>query len=75
MKLAFAVIPQDPTGTEYWLGSTLGDEHKHWQRAKFFQQYGLFLCFHAASKLQECPVLSDDALRCGIGAGDRTERG
>ncbi|MBW4662764.1 MAG: type II toxin-antitoxin system YhaV family toxin [Chroococcus sp. CMT-3BRIN-NPC107] len=39
-KLAFEVIPQDPTHSDYRQGSTLGDESKHWFRAKFFQQYG-----------------------------------
>ena len=41
-KLAFDVIPQDPTRPEYRQGNTLGDDHKHWFRAKFFQQYRLF---------------------------------
>jgi toxin YhaV len=41
-KLAFEVIPQDPTRAEYRQGNTLGDDHKHWFRAKFFQQYRLF---------------------------------
>jgi toxin YhaV len=38
VKLAFDVIPQDPTRPEYRKGTTLGDDHKHWLRAKFFQQ-------------------------------------
>src|SRR5512135_98153 len=46
-KLAFEVIPQDPTRPEYRQGNTLGDEHKHWFRAKFFQQYRLFFRYHA----------------------------
>lgn len=50
-KLAFDVIPQDPMRSEYRQGSTLGDEHKHWFRAKFFQQYRLFFRFHAPSKV------------------------
>lgn len=50
-KLAFEVIPQDPTLTEYRQGSTLGDQHKHWFRAKFFQQYRLFFRYHAESKI------------------------
>jgi toxin YhaV len=50
-KLAFDVIPQDPTRPEYRQGSTLGDDHKHWFRAKFFQQYRLFFRFHAPSKV------------------------
>lgn len=50
-KLAFEVIPQDPTRPEYRQGNTLGDEHKHWFRAKFFQQYRLFFRFHAQAKV------------------------
>jgi len=45
------VIPQDPTLPEYRQGSTLGDENKHWFRAKFFQQYRLFFRFHTESKI------------------------
>ena len=50
-RLAFDVIPQDPTRPEYRQGSTLGGDHKHWFRAKFFQQYRLFFRYHAPSKL------------------------
>ncbi len=50
-KLAFDVIPQDPSKTEYRQGNTLGEDHKHWFRAKFFQQYRLFFRYHAASKI------------------------
>ena len=50
-KLVFDVIPQDPTRSEYRQGNTLGDEHKHWFRAKFFQQYRLFFRFHAQARL------------------------
>lgn len=42
VRLAFDVIPQDPTRPEYRQGTTLGQQHKHWFRAKFFQQYRLF---------------------------------
>ncbi len=45
VKLAFEVIPQDPTRPEYRVGSTLGLRPKHWFRAKFFQQYRLFFRF------------------------------
>ena len=50
-KLAFEIIPQDPSRTEYRQGNTLGEDHKHWFRAKFFQQYRLFFRFHAQSKV------------------------
>ncbi|MBE7562561.1 type II toxin-antitoxin system YhaV family toxin [Acidithiobacillus sp. HP-6] len=51
IKLAFDAIPQDPTRPEYRQGGTLGDDHKHWFRAKFFQQYRLFFRYHASSKM------------------------
>ena len=51
LKLAFDVIPQDPARPEYRQGGTLGDDHKHWFRAKFFQQYRLFFRYHLESKL------------------------
>lgn len=50
-KLMFDIIPQDPTRTEYRQGNTLGDDHKHWFRAKFFQQYRLFFRYHASSRV------------------------
>jgi toxin YhaV len=50
-KLAFDAIPQAPTRPEYRQGNTLGDAHKHWFRAKFFQQYRLFFRYHALSKV------------------------
>jgi toxin YhaV len=51
IKLAFEVIPQDPTRPEYRQGNTLGNEYKHWFRAKFFQQYRLFFRYHQESKI------------------------
>ena len=50
-KLIFEVIPLDPSKAEYRQGKTLGSDHKHWCRAKFFQQYRLFFRYHAASKV------------------------
>ncbi|QBC43800.1 type II toxin-antitoxin system YhaV family toxin [Iodobacter fluviatilis] len=59
-KLIFEVIPQDPTRAEYRQGSTLGDGHKHWFRAKFFQQYRLFFRFHQASRIIVFTWVNDD---------------
>ncbi|TVS11108.1 MAG: type II toxin-antitoxin system YhaV family toxin [Wenzhouxiangella sp.] len=50
-KLIFEVIPQDPSRAAYRQGKTLGEDHKHWFRAKFFQQYRLFFRYHAASRI------------------------
>jgi toxin YhaV len=44
-------IPQDPSRKEFQQGSTLGNEYRHWRRAKFFQQYRLFFRFHSHSKV------------------------
>lgn len=51
LKLTNEVIPQDPTLAIYRQGNTLGEQHKHWLRAKFFQQYRLFFRYHEASKI------------------------
>ena len=50
-KLAFEIIPQDPSRKEYRQGNTLGSEYKHWFRAKFFQQYRLFFRYHQQQKI------------------------
>ncbi|MGI9133053.1 MAG: type II toxin-antitoxin system YhaV family toxin [Rhodoferax sp.] len=59
-KLAFDVIPQDPTRPEYRQGNALGEEHKHWFRAKFFQQYRLFFRYHVASKVIVLAWVNDE---------------
>ena len=50
IRLAFDVIPQEPTRPEYRRGNTLGEDRKHWFRAKFFQQYRLFFRYHAPAR-------------------------
>ena len=59
-KLVFQVIPRNPTLPEYRLGGTLGEEHKHWFRAKFLQQYRLFFRFHKESKIIVFGWINDD---------------
>lgn len=50
-KLAYEIIPKDPSSSDYRQGKTLGDNNKHWFRAKFFQQYRLFFRYHFESKI------------------------
>ena len=50
-RLIFELIPHDPISPEFRQGSTLGDDNKHWFRAKFFQQYRLFFRYHLGSKI------------------------
>lgn len=42
LKVAFEDIPSDPTRDAYRQGDTLGEDYKHWFRAKFLQQFRLF---------------------------------
>ena len=62
-KLAFDVVPQDPTRPEYRQGGTLGENHKHWLRAKFLQQYRLFFRYHASSKVIVYAWVNDEDTR------------
>ena len=50
-RLMLQDIPQDPSRKEVQQGSTLGAAHRHWRRAKFFQQVRLFFRFHTRSRL------------------------
>ena len=59
-KLAYEIIPQNPTLTDYRQGSTLGGNNKHWFRAKFFQQYRLFFRYHQASRIIVYAWVNDD---------------
>jgi len=73
-KLAFDIIPQDPARSEYRQGSTLGDEHKHWFRAKFFQQYRLFFRYHASSKMIVFAWVNDDDTKRAYESSDDAYR-
>ena len=73
-KLAFEVIPEDPTRSEYRQGSTLGDGRKHWFRAKFYQQYRLFFRFHAAQKIIVYAWVNDEDSKRAYESGDDAYR-
>ena len=73
-KLAFEVIPQDPARPEYRQGSTLGDENKHWFRAKFFQQYRLFFRFHAQAKMIVFAWVNDEDTKRAYESADDAYR-
>lgn len=44
-------IARNPDNTEYRLGNTLGQQHKHWRRAKFMGRYRLFFRYDSNSKI------------------------
>ncbi len=67
-KLAFFIIPTEPTRTEYRQGNTLGEDYKHWFRAKFFQQYRLFFRYHQSSKIIIYAWINDDKSKRAYGS-------
>lgn len=73
-KLAFDVIPQDPARREYCQGGILGDDHKHWFRAKFFQQYRLVFRYHASSRVIVFVWVNDDDTKRAYESGDDAYR-
>ncbi len=73
-KLAFEVVPQDPARSEYRRGNTLGEDHKHWFRAKFFQQYRLFFRYHASSKVIVYAWVNDEGAKRAYASSDDVHR-
>lgn len=59
-KLMLEVIPADPTDPQFRQGGTLGDSHKHWFRAKFFQQYRLFFRYDSSARVIVLAWVNDD---------------
>ena len=72
--LSREVIPQDPTRPEYRQGASLGNAHKHWLRAKFFQQYRLFFRYHAASRIIVLAWVNDDDTKRAYESSDDAYR-
>ena len=72
--LAFDVIPQDPSRPEYRQGNTLGEDYKHWFRAKFFQQYRLFFRYHAPSKVIVLAWINDESTKRAYESSDDAYR-
>nr|WP_295772191.1 type II toxin-antitoxin system YhaV family toxin [Rhodoferax sp.] len=73
-RLAFEVIPQDPTRVEYRQGGTLGDEYKHWFRAKFFQQYHVFFRYHLQAKIIVLAWVNDEDTKRAYDSSDDAYR-
>ncbi|MBX3672230.1 MAG: type II toxin-antitoxin system YhaV family toxin [Burkholderiales bacterium] len=73
-KLAFEVIPQDPASPEFRQGNTLGEEHRHWLRARFFQQYRLFFRFHAKARVIVFAWVNDEDTKRAYESADDAYR-
>jgi len=68
LRLAFEDIPADPRHKRFEQGETLGAAHKHWRRAKFYQQYRLFFRFSAAAKVIVLVWVNDEQTKRAYGS-------
>jgi len=59
-KLVGEMIPVDPGAPAFRQGDTLGDNRKHWFRAKFLQQYRLFYRFDSTAKVIVLAWVNDE---------------
>lgn len=60
VKLVTEVIPANPANPVFRQGGSLGEDRKHWFRAKFFQQYRLFFRFDSRAKVIVLAWVNDD---------------
>jgi len=60
-RLMLDVIPADPASPEYRQGNTLGPEHRHWFRAKFFARFRLFFRYDSRAKLIVYAWVNDES--------------
>src|SRR5690606_9215076 len=73
-RLAFEVIPQDPSRPEYRQGNTLGHAHRHWFRVRFFQQYRLFFRHHAQARIIVFAWVNDEDTKRAYESADDAYR-
>jgi toxin YhaV len=60
-KMAFEVIPGDPSHPMFRQGNTLGPSNRHWRRAKFFAgRYRLFFQFNSAQRIIVLAWVNDE---------------
>lgn len=59
-KLIFEEIPKDPSDPRFRQGNTLGEGHKHWFRAKYFQQYRIFFRFSEKDRIIIIAWMNDE---------------
>ncbi|MGO9483453.1 MAG: type II toxin-antitoxin system YhaV family toxin [Rhodomicrobium sp.] len=68
-RLVFETIPEDPTRPEYRQGGTLGEDRKHWFRAKFGAgRFRLFFRYSAKTKVVIFAWVNDQTTLRAYGA-------
>lgn len=68
LKVVTEVIPADPSAAQFRQGDTLGEERKHWFRAKFLQQYRLFFRFDMRACIIVLAWVNDEDTRRAYGS-------
>lgn len=59
-QLIFTEIPKDPGVPQFRQGNTLGEKHRLWFRAKFFERYRIYYRFHNTQKIIIFGWVNDD---------------
>jgi toxin YhaV len=54
------LIPRDPNSPDFRQGNTLGQDNRHWFRAKFHARYRLFYRFSTEQKIIVCAWVNDE---------------
>jgi toxin YhaV len=62
-RLMFEVIPANPDSPDFRQGTTLGDAHRHWRRATFFQQYRLFFRYDSVARVIVYAWVNDESTK------------
>lgn len=50
-KLVLHNIPDDPGRSDYRLGNTMGEDYRHWSRAKFGSRFRLFFRYDSTARI------------------------
>jgi toxin YhaV len=62
------VIPRDPNASEFRQGNTLGEDNRHWFRAKFHERYRLFYRFSSQDRVIIYAWVNDEESLRKVGA-------
>lgn len=61
LRLTTEIIPADPSAEAFRQGNTLGAEHRHWFRARFYQRFRLFFRFHSGRRIIVYAWMNDES--------------
>jgi toxin YhaV len=62
-RLIFEEIPKDPSDPRFRQSNTLGEDYRHWFRAKYFQQYRIFFRLNEKEKIIIFAWMNDDGTK------------